>query len=182
MPETVSRRAVATGLAWTVPAVVATSALPSYAASTGCLAVSFSSSATACPTSTSNGNNQASTLTAKVTNNCGAPVVLASAALLTITVSAVSGTLDTADFGIPTPAVGTISEAPTSPNWTWTIPSGTTLTAGSSLTASLAFKDHQKVHYAITLSVTSGAEYFTASSYTTSSGFTLSGGGTCTRI
>lgn len=100
-------------------------------------------------------------------------------AQLTITVTAVKDTLDTAHFRTPTPTVGTISGA--SPTWTWTIPSGTTLTAGSSLTAPLAFNDH-KPHYAITLSVTSGAEYFTASSYTTSSGFTLSGGGTCTRI
>lgn len=162
-----------------MPAVVATSALPSYAVSMGCLGVSFSSTATSCPPETSEGNNQESTVTTQITNNCGTTVVLGSAAQLTISVTAVKGTRDTGHFGTPAPAVGTISGA--SPTWTWTIPSGTTLAAGSTLTAPLAFTDH-KPHYAITLGVTSGVEYFTASSFTTTGGFTLAGGGSCTLI
>lgn len=104
--------------------------------------------------------------------------------MLTLTVSAAPGSqspLNSAHFSAPTAVVGTISATASPTTWTWTIPSGTVLAPEATLTGSMVFTNHQP-RYVLTMDVTSGTEYFGATSSSTSTGYTLAGGGTCTLI
>jgi hypothetical protein len=109
----VSRRKVVVGVAWSVPAIIAASALPAYAASTTVTQVSVTA------VGTSSGNTNLITVTFHTTD--GTPVTVGTQAEITVNVTTVASSSPT--YGIST-TVGNgtiVSKTPSTRTTTGTI-------------------------------------------------------------
>lgn len=140
MTNSFSRRTLAQGAAWSLPAIAVAGAAPAFAASTGKLNVRFYRSAATCPVK---GGVADIYLYVNLQNNTTSPVTLATPLVLTI-----QSTNPNRNFAAPSTSTagstiacvggGALTSCP-SATFTWTVPTGTTIPAGGEVDFAIHF-------------------------------------------